>query len=119
VDGRHAVQFLIDGAEQNLSPKAFHDSCGLVLFGKPLSHRDLIEIAANGRLSLKSQQPSRKRKFFPNAQELETDERFEKVCRSGKDASLKPGNSPSRLDEVERFVKLDFVRNSQPPVEVE
>ena len=113
------MEFLVDGADEDLAPEPLDGAGGLALLAEPVQHGDGIEIPARVALQLNGEQRAADGELVGEGEEFQAGEALRKVERFGEDAGAHDGGAAAGLDEVELFVKVDLAGDTEPAIEVE
>ena len=74
VRGGHAVELLIDGADQDLPPESLDGGRGLPLLAEPVAHRNVVQIAAHIVLTAQRKEAARDGQLVGRAQKFKSEE---------------------------------------------
>ncbi len=119
VDGRHLVQVLVDGADQNLPPEAVDGVGSLAFLQQPVEHADAVEVLAPGTFTAQREQGAADRDLVGGAEALHGEERLGKMQGRRQTSALHHGDSSARFDEVELAEELYAVPHPHALVEVQ
>ncbi len=79
MDGRHAVQVFVDGADQHLPPEAVDGVGRLALLQEPVEHADTIQILAPGAFPAQGHEGAGDGELVGAAEALHAEEGFGEV----------------------------------------
>ena len=116
---RHAVQVLIDGADQHLPPEAVDGVRRLPLLQQPVEHADAVQILAPGALAAQGQQRARDAGLVGAAEAIHSQESAGEMEGRGQAAALEHGDPAARFNEVELAKEADALADAQPLVEIQ
>src|SRR5689334_15698515 len=114
MDGGHAIEIFVDGADQNLAPESLDRAGSLFLFAQPIEHGDALEIGPLAIFFTGRQQAARDAEFVGHRQEMKLRERFGQMERSAKPSALHNRNAAARLDPIELAPEVDTLDYFEP-----
>ncbi len=118
VRGGHAVQFLIDGADQNLPPEAFDGALGLALLAKPIEHRNAIQVVAEA-LAIDGEKGAAHGELLTEIQKREFQKRFGEVRGRRQGTGFKRAGAAAWLHEREFAMERNALLHAQTAVEIQ
>ncbi len=113
--GGHAVELLIDRADQHLAPESLDGARRLTLFLQPLLHRDFVQIGAP-TLAIDGTNRAGDGKFFGEVQERELKKRFREMIGGRQHPGAQHALSAAWFDKENLAGKGDVVFYSKAPV---
>ena len=119
MDGRHAVQVFVDGADQHLPPEAVDGVRRLALLQQPVEHADAVQILAPRAFPAQGQEGAGDGEFVGGAEALHSQERPGEVERGGQPSALQHRDPPARFDEIELAIEGDAFADPEPLVEIQ
>ncbi len=119
VHGSHAVEVLIDGADQDLAPEAVDGARRLAFLEEPVEHADAVQIRAAGMFAADGQQRARDAELVRAVEAAHPQKRSGEVERRRQPAAAQDGEAASGLQKVDLLMEADQVADPQALVEIQ